>query len=102
MSTVRSAAERRSVWNSPPPGNRSMSPKTGSILIIDDEADVLESLDALLRTERYETVTATTAAEGLKKFDKEPFDLVLLDISLPDSSGLTFCGPSKEIRRKHR
>ncbi|HZT68311.1 MAG TPA: sigma-54 dependent transcriptional regulator [Terriglobia bacterium] len=65
-----------------------MSPKTGSILIIDDEADVLESLDALLRTERYETVTATTAAEGLKKFDKEPFDLVLLDISLPDSSGI--------------
>jgi DNA-binding NtrC family response regulator len=65
-----------------------MSPKTGSILIIDDEADVLESLDALLRTEGYDTVTATTAAEGLRKFDKEPFDLVLLDISLPDSNGI--------------
>jgi DNA-binding NtrC family response regulator len=64
------------------------SNKAGSILIIDDEADVLSSLDDLMRSEGYQTATASTAAEGLSKLDKEPFDLVLLDISLPDSNGI--------------
>src|SRR5690348_22555 len=88
MSTVQSAAERRSGSNSPPPGNRSMSSKAGSILIIDDEADVLASLDELMRTEGYQTATASTAAAGLEQLEKAPFDLVLLDISLPDSNGI--------------
>ncbi|TAM80900.1 MAG: sigma-54-dependent Fis family transcriptional regulator [Acidobacteria bacterium] len=65
-----------------------MPSKTGSILIIDDEADVLASLDELMRTEGYRTATASTAATGLEKLDKEPYDLVLLDISLPDSNGI--------------
>ncbi len=65
-----------------------MPSRTGSILIVDDEADVLESLDELLKSDGYQTDTASTAAEGLKKLDKEPFDLVLLDISLPDSNGI--------------
>ncbi|HET7099732.1 MAG TPA: sigma-54 dependent transcriptional regulator, partial [Terriglobia bacterium] len=65
-----------------------MSSKAGSILIIDDEADVLASLDELMRTEGYQTATASTAAAGLETLDKEPFDLVLLDISLPDSNGI--------------
>ena len=64
------------------------SNKTGSILIIDDEADVLASLDELMRIEGYQTATASTAADGLSKLGKEPFDLVLLDISLPDSNGI--------------
>ena len=65
-----------------------MSSKTGSILIVDDEADVLASLDELLKTEGYQTATAPTAAKGLEKLGKEPFDLVLLDISLPDANGI--------------
>jgi DNA-binding NtrC family response regulator len=65
-----------------------MSSKAGSILIIDDEADVLASLDELMRTEGYQTAAASTAAAGLEKLGKEPFDLVLLDISLPDSDGI--------------
>ncbi len=65
-----------------------MSSKAGSILIIDDEADVLASLDELMRTEGYQTAVASTAAAGLEKLGKEPFDLVLLDISLPDSNGI--------------
>jgi DNA-binding NtrC family response regulator len=65
-----------------------MSSKTATILIIDDEAEVLGSLDELLRIEGYQTGTASTAAAGLEKLGKEPFDLVLLDISLPDSNGI--------------
>ncbi len=65
-----------------------MSSRTASILIVDDEADVLESLDELLKAEGYQTATAPTAAAGLQKLDNQPFDLVLLDISLPDSNGI--------------
>ncbi|HEX5411774.1 MAG TPA: sigma-54 dependent transcriptional regulator [Terriglobia bacterium] len=65
-----------------------MPSKASSILIIDDEADVLASLDELMRTEGYRTATASTAATGLEKLEKEPYDLLLLDISLPDSNGI--------------
>ncbi len=65
-----------------------MSSKAVSILIIDDEADVLASLDELMRSEGYQTATASTAAAGLEKLEKTPYDLVLLDISLPDSNGI--------------
>ena len=65
-----------------------MSSKTGTILIIDDEAEVLASLDELMRVEGYQTATASTAKAGLEKIEKDPFDLVLLDISLPDSNGI--------------
>ncbi len=60
----------------------------GSILVIDDEQEVRGSLDEVLKTEGYKTETAPTALEGLKKVAEGVFDLVLLDVSLPDSNGL--------------
>ena len=64
-----------------------MSPK-GSILIIDDEQEIRESLEQLLKLEGYRPASASTAQEGLKKAEENLFDVVLLDISLPDLSGL--------------
>ena len=64
-----------------------MSPK-GSVLIIDDEQEIRESLEQLLRLEGYQAGSASTAEEGLKKFEGGVFDLVLLDINLPDGNGL--------------
>jgi DNA-binding NtrC family response regulator len=64
-----------------------MSPK-GSILIIDDEQEIRESLDQLLALEGYKPACASTGEEGLKKLEDGVFDLVLLDINLPDRSGL--------------
>jgi DNA-binding NtrC family response regulator len=60
----------------------------GSILIIDDEQEIRESLDQLLTLEGYQAQTASTAEEGLKKLGERVFDLTLLDISLPDRNGL--------------
>jgi DNA-binding NtrC family response regulator len=60
----------------------------GSILIVDDEQEIRESLEQLLKIEGYRAESAPTAEEGLKKAEGGVFDLVLLDISLPDSSGL--------------
>jgi DNA-binding NtrC family response regulator len=60
----------------------------GSILIVDDEQEIRESLEQLLKLEGYQPVAASTGEEGLKKAEERLFDLVLLDISLPDRSGL--------------
>ncbi len=60
----------------------------GSILIVDDEQEIRESLGQLLRLGGYITDSASTADEGLRKLERGVFDLVLLDISLPDSNGL--------------
>ena len=60
----------------------------GSILIIDDEEEVRESLHQLLTLEGYGVATAPTAEEGLKKVQERFFDLTLLDVTLPDGNGL--------------
>jgi DNA-binding NtrC family response regulator len=60
----------------------------GSILIIDDEQEIRESLEQLLRIEGYQADSASTGEEGLKRIEDGVFDLVLLDINLPDHNGL--------------
>jgi DNA-binding NtrC family response regulator len=59
-----------------------------SILIIDDEREIRESLGQLLELEGYLWESAATAEEGLHKLSEGVYDLVLLDINLPDRSGL--------------
>ncbi len=75
------------------------APARGRILVIDDEPDIRESLEALLSYENYQVDTAATAAEGMKKLETAPFDydLVLLDLMLPDRSGLDVL---REVREK--
>ena len=60
----------------------------GSVLIIDDELEIRESLEQILGLEGYRVASAPTGEEGLKKVEEGVFDLVLLDISLPDRNGL--------------
>jgi DNA-binding NtrC family response regulator len=66
-----------------------------SILIIDDEMAIRESLQTLLEMEDYRVETADTGEEGLTKIAEQPFDLVLLDLALPDRNGLEIL---REIR----
>ena len=60
----------------------------GSVLIIDDEAEIRESLQTLLELEGYDVDTAADGEEGLVKLGERPFDLVLLDLALPDRNGI--------------
>src|SRR5579864_2536744 len=60
----------------------------GKVLVIDDEADIRESLDALLSLEGYEVELAANGTEGAKKLDSHIYDLVLLDLMMPDRSGM--------------
>jgi DNA-binding NtrC family response regulator len=57
-------------------------------LIIDDEAAIRESLLTLLELEGYEVVTAENGEAGMTRLGERPFDLVLLDLALPDRNGL--------------
>ncbi|MGH9726374.1 MAG: sigma-54-dependent transcriptional regulator, partial [Candidatus Acidiferrales bacterium] len=59
-----------------------------SVLIVDDEGGIRESLSALLRDEGYETDVAGSGEECLEKLDARSFDLVLLDVWLPKMDGL--------------
>ena len=63
-------------------------PSKGSILIIDDEQDVRESLEDLLAEEGYALSSASTADEGLRRLSDHLYDLALVDVNLPDGSGL--------------
>ena len=58
------------------------------ILVIDDDKSICESLNLYLTEEGYEVTTALTGEEGLKKFQAQSWDLVILDIFLSDADGL--------------
>ena len=60
----------------------------GSVLIIDDEAAIRESLETLLELEGYRVVSAETGEEGLARIAERAYDLILLDFALPDRNGL--------------
>ena len=66
------------------------------ILIVDDEAEIRTSLGSILEEEGYVVTTAATAGEALTLVADAAYDLVLLDIWLPDRDGLDVLG---EIRR---
>jgi DNA-binding NtrC family response regulator len=60
----------------------------GSVLIIDDEAEIRESLQTLLELEGYDVETAANGQQGLHRIGQRTFDLILLDLALPDRNGL--------------
>ena len=60
----------------------------GAVLIIDDEAEIRESLQTLLEMEGFAVETANTGEAGLQRIGEHPFDLVLLDLALPGRDGL--------------
>ena len=58
------------------------------ILVIDDEADIRESLEALLTMENYAVDLAVNGGDGLAKFDAQSYDMVLVDLGPLDGAGL--------------
>jgi two-component system nitrogen regulation response regulator NtrX len=58
------------------------------VLVVDDEAEIRASLEEILREEGYGVATAASAAEAKVLLDDVPYDVVLLDIWLPDRDGL--------------
>ncbi len=61
---------------------------SGHVLIVDDEAVLRQTLARILKKAGFDATTAADGKEGLFHFSHQPFDLVYLDIRLPDMSGL--------------
>jgi DNA-binding NtrC family response regulator len=65
-----------------------MSNTSGSILVVDDEVAIRENLDLLLSDANYRVTLADSGTEGLRRVESELFDLILLDVMMPDKNGL--------------
>ena len=66
------------------------------VLIVDDEEHIRELIKFNLKKEGYDTEVAVNGTEALKIIRENKFDLILLDLMLPEIDGLEVC---KEIRR---
>ena len=62
------------------------------VLVVDDEAEIRTSLEEILTEEGYAVATAPTGAEALVLIEDATYDVVLLDIWLPDRDGLDVLG----------
>ena len=70
-----------------------------AILVVEDELLTRRTLQELLQREGFAVTTAGTVAELLGEINRRAYDLVLLDIVLPDGDGLTAC---RRIRERYR
>jgi len=68
-----------------------MSDKKFSILLVEDEENLQEALKLNLELEGYEITSAYDGAEALKAVQKEHFNLIILDVMLPELDGITVC-----------
>jgi DNA-binding response OmpR family regulator len=73
-----------------------MSRPRRTILLVEDETSITEPLAEALRSEGFDTEVAGTVAQALELARRDP-DLVLLDVMLPDGSGLDVC---RELRSR--
>jgi len=79
-----------------PPDEPTFFPK-GRILVVDDEADIRESLEALLCLEGYTVELAQNGGDGLRRAEAVNYDMILLDLMMPDRSGMEVL---REIRER--
>src|SRR5687768_18418930 len=67
------------------------------ILVVDDEPQILRVMRASLPARGYEVRTATSGQEAIDELHKEMPDLVILDLAMPEMSGLAVCRRVREF-----
>ena len=68
-----------------------MADKKFSILLVEDEENLQEALKLNLELEGYEVTGSFDGAEALRQFQQEHFDLIILDVMLPELDGISVC-----------
>lgn len=71
---------------------------SNKILLVEDEREIADLITLYLQNENYSVFQCASAKEAFSYIDSETFDLAILDVMLPDASGLTIC---KKIREAH-
>lgn len=69
------------------------------VLLFEDEVNIAENLKYAFKTEGILCEHATTGQEGLRRFKDEKFDLIILDVGLPDKNGFDIC---RQIRTESK
>lgn len=70
------------------------------ILIIEDEPDIRKTLEYNISREGYSVVSASSLVEAKSQIESDSFSLILLDLMLPDGSGLDLCREIKSDKEK--
>ena len=76
-----------------------MTDHAKTILVVDDDPDAREFLTTVLADNGYQTITAEDGAEAIAKIEQTPPDLVSLDITMPEKSGVAVYRALKEDDR---
>jgi PAS domain S-box-containing protein/diguanylate cyclase (GGDEF)-like protein len=71
--------------------------RTRTLLLVDDEENILSSLKRLLRRDGYHIVTATSAAEGLQRLAEHEVDVIISDQRMPGMTGVEFLRRAKVV-----
>ncbi|MAE70268.1 MAG: hypothetical protein CME06_07335 [Gemmatimonadetes bacterium] len=71
---------------------------SSSVLVIEDDLPLLEVIESVLRDDGYAVTTASTGREAGAQFSREVFELVLLDVGLPDADGVELLNRFKAER----
>ena len=82
----------------PRPNRKRKTDKMETILVVDDNREIVDSLGKLLAIEGYEILTACDGMEALDKMESAKVDLILLDVMMPRLNGLSAL---MKIREKH-
>lgn len=59
-----------------------------SILLVDDEPDILDSLSIIFKSRKFKVITAASGKEAMERFSTEPVPVIVCDNSLPDTQGI--------------
>ena len=70
-----------------------------SVLIVDDEKNILVTLSRALKVEGWETAVAGSAAIALEKIEEKPFDVILTDVRMPGMDGIELLSKLRETGR---
>lgn len=68
-----------------------------NILIVEDDLDIVKNLHILLQEEDFKVHSVTTRKEALEEIAKNHYDLILLDLTLPDGNGYSVCTTIKRM-----
>src|SRR6056297_747434 len=60
----------------------------GKILVIDDDLHIRDMLTEMLQDSGYQVVTATNGYEGIKEYSRADFQLIIMDILMPEKEGI--------------
>jgi CheY-like chemotaxis protein len=76
---------------------KASEPQSARALLIDDDKDLLETVGAALRTADVRAISCADPKQAMDILQKESFDVILLDVSLPGQSGIDLCAKIRDL-----